>query len=125
MNNVVLTVSGNVGEDPELRITPSGKAIVRLRVAVDSRRQVCSGEWADGPTSWYTVIAWERLAERLAVGVAKGDRILVHGRLAQREYLTEAGERRSAWEITADDAGLSLRQIATDSTAAQAASAPA
>lgn len=110
MSNVRLTVSGNLGDDPDLRFTPAGKALVRMRVAVDARWQDGTGQWVNGPTDWYTVVAWEQLAERLAATVSKGDRVLVHGRLAQRAFQTESGERHTAWEITADDAGLSLRQ---------------
>jgi single-strand DNA-binding protein len=105
----MVTISGNLGDTPELAVTPNGKATTRLRVAVDSRHRTTEGQWVDGPTSWYTVIAWDRLAENVVEHARKGDRILVHGRLEQREWTTEAGESRTAWEITAEDLGLSFR----------------
>lgn len=109
MNSTPITVAGNLADEPELRFTPGGKASTRMRIAVNARYQDTAGTWVDGATSWHTVISWGPLAENLATSVRRGDRVLVHGRLDQREYATEAGERRSIWEITADEVGLSLR----------------
>jgi single-strand DNA-binding protein len=107
--STMITISGNLGDNPELTLTPNGKPTTRLRVAVDSRHRSAAGEWVDGPTSWYTVIAWDRLAENIVEHGRKGDRVLVHGRLEQREWTTDAGENRAVWEITAEDLGLSFR----------------
>src|SRR5882762_4187995 len=104
--STMITISGNPGERPELSLTPNGKATTRLRVAVDSRHRTAEGEWVDGPTSWHTVIAWDRLAEHTVENALKGDRVPGHGRLEQRDRTTEAGESRTAWEITAEDIGL-------------------
>jgi single-strand DNA-binding protein len=109
MNGTALTICGNLAETPALEASATGKATVRMRIAVDNRRRDPNGEWVDGTTSWYTVIAWETLAENLAANLNKGDRVIVHGRLEQREWTTEAGETRTVWELTAEDAGPSLR----------------
>lgn len=109
MNETTVTIAGNLGDDVDLRVTPNGKATARMRVAVTDRRQNRAGEWVDGATSWHTVIAWGRLAEHAAETLAKGTRVLVHGRLAQREWTGENGEKRSGWEITAEEIGPSLR----------------
>ncbi|MGQ0842802.1 MAG: single-stranded DNA-binding protein [Sporichthyaceae bacterium] len=109
MNSTHITIAGNCGDEPQLRFTTDGKATTRLRVAVTERFQNATGSWLDGPTSWHTVLAWGPLAEQVAETVCKGDRVLVCGRLAQREWTAEGGERRSAWEITAEDIGPSLR----------------
>ncbi|MGQ0844341.1 MAG: single-stranded DNA-binding protein [Sporichthyaceae bacterium] len=92
-----------------MSFTPNGKATARMRVAVTDRRRTPTGEWVDGDTSWHTVIAWGKLAEHAAETLTKGQRVIVHGRLAQREWATEDGEKRTAWEITADEIGTSLR----------------
>lgn len=116
--SAAITIYGNLAEAPKLATTTSGKATVRMRVAVDSRHRDAAGEWVDGQTSWYTVIAWDRLAENLADVAGKGDRLIVTGRLEEREWTTDAGEKRSVWELTAEDAGLSLRMPARGGIAA-------
>jgi single-strand DNA-binding protein len=123
--STMITISGNLGDTPELSLTPNGKATTRLRVAVDSRHRTPAGDWVDGTTSWYTVIAWDRLAENVVEHGMKGDRVLVHGRLEQRDWTTEAGEPRTAWEITAEDIGLSLRLAVVRPAAADTLAAPA
>lgn len=112
MNHTPITIAGNLGADPELRFNTAGKAIARVRVAVTDRYRDESGEWVNGPTSWFNVVAWGRLAEN-AASLIKGDPALITGRLAQRDYETEQGEKRTAWEITADDIALSLRHHPT------------
>jgi single-stranded DNA-binding protein len=72
----------------------------------------------------YTVIAWDRLAENVVENALKGDRVVVHGRLEQRDWTTDAGETRTAWEITAEDIGLSLRLSPSRSGAGETAKAP-
>lgn len=109
MNSTPITIAGNLTGEPELRFTPGGKASVRMRMAVNSRYQDITGAWVEGATSWHSVVAWGPFAEYIANSLTKGERVVVHGRLEQREYATEAGERRTAWEITADEVGLSLR----------------
>jgi single-strand DNA-binding protein len=119
MNATIVTFAGHVADSPELRFTPNGRAVAKARVAVNERYQNGAGDWVDGATSWYTVIAWGQLGEHLAESVAKGDRVLVHGRLAQRPYETEAGEKRTAWDVTADEIGLSLRHTAAETAKAR------
>ncbi len=109
MNTTPITIAGNAADIPELRFTPAGKATARLRVAVTSRYQDSTGAWTDGATSWHTVILWGTAAENAVESIAKGDRVIVHGRLEQRDYQTEAGDRRTTWEITAEEIGVSLR----------------
>jgi single-strand DNA-binding protein len=123
MNATVVTFAGHLADAPELRFTPNGRAVAKVRVAVNERYQNSTGDWVDGNTSWYTVQAWGALAEHLAESVGKGDRVLVHGRLGQRPYETETGEKRHAWEVTAEEIGLSLRHTSAESTKARTAGA--
>ena len=123
MNTTVITFAGCLADVPELRFTPSGRPVAKVRVAVNSRYQNGDGAWVDGATSWHTVQAWGALAEHLADSVRKGDRVLVHGRLEQRQYLAETGETRTSWEVTAEEIGLSLRHTSAETAKARAASA--
>jgi single-strand DNA-binding protein len=106
MDNTV-TVSGNLTREPELRYTPTGRAVCNLGVAVNRRYQV-NGEWQE-QVSFIDVTAWADLAEHLASCLTKGARVVVTGRLEQRSWETDEGEKRSKTEIVADDVGASLR----------------
>ncbi len=102
-----ITVVGNVTRDPELRYTQSGKATVNVGIAVNRRYQV-NGEWQD-QTSYFNIVAWGQLGENVASSLTKGMRVVVSGRLEQREYQNREGEKRSTIEINADEVGPSLR----------------
>ena len=103
------TVTGNLTREPEIRYTREGHASVLLGVAVDRRWQDReTKEWEEA-TSFFDVICWRELAENAAVSLAKGMRVMVTGRLEQRTWETDQGERRSKVEIVADEIGPSLR----------------
>jgi single-strand DNA-binding protein len=104
-NNVTLV--GNLVEDPELRFTPSGVAMVKIRFAVNRRYQK-DGEWQE-ETSFFGGTAWRDMAENVAESLQKGSRIIVTGSLEQRSWETQEGDKRSVVEIRIDDLGPSLR----------------
>ena len=104
-----ITISGNMTRDPEMRYTPSGVSKVSFGVAVNrSWRNQQTQEW-DEQTSFFNVVAWRQLAENVGASLAKGSRVVVTGRLEQRSWETEQGEKRSIVEIVADDVSASLR----------------
>jgi single-strand DNA-binding protein len=106
----VITLNGNLVDDPELRFTSSGAAVASFRVASTPRtydRQ--SGEWKDGESLFLTCSAWRQLGENVAESLQKGMRVIVQGRLRQRSYETREGEKRTVFEIDVDDVGPSLR----------------
>lgn len=102
-----VTLVGNLTRDPDLRYTTSGRGVVSFGLAVNRRYQT-NGEWQE-ETSFFNVVAWGDLGENIAASVEKGARVFVTGRLAQRQYDTKEGEKKSIVEIIADDAGPSLR----------------
>ena len=106
MDNSV-TVSGNLTRDPELRYTPTGRAVCNMGVAVNRRYQQ-NGEWVE-QVSFIDVTCWADLAEHVASGLTKGTRVLVTGRLEQRSWDSPEGEKRSKTEIVAEDIGASMR----------------
>jgi single-strand DNA-binding protein len=106
-NNV--TIVGNVTRDPELRFTPSGMAVATFGVAVNRRWQNRqTNEWEEA-VSFFDVTCWQQLAENVSESVTKGVRVVVDGRLDQRSWETQDGEKRSKVEIVADEVGPSLR----------------
>jgi single-strand DNA-binding protein len=105
-NQVVLT--GNLVEDPEVRVTPSGATVANFRLAVTPR--VRDGEqWRDGETSFFRCNVWRQQAENLAESVGKGARVIVIGRLRTRSWETPEGDKRSVVEVEADEVACSLK----------------
>jgi single-strand DNA-binding protein len=93
-----MMIIGNLGADPELRYTPSGKAVTNLRVAVNSNRRGADGEWVE-ETLWLRVEVWDQAAERAAEQLRKGNRIFAEGQLRAREYEASDGQRRTSLEL--------------------------
>src|SRR5690606_10860744 len=108
--DTVITMVGNLVEDPNLRFTPSGQAVASFRLASTPRyfdRQ--SGEWKDGEALFLTCNVWRQAAENVAETLQRGMRVIVQGRLKQRSYETREGEKRTVFEIEVDEVGPSLR----------------
>jgi single-strand DNA-binding protein len=108
MNDTTITITGNLVDEPELRFTPAGTAVARFRVASTPRYQQ-NGQWKDGDTLFLTCNAWRQLAENTAESLQKGMRVIVTGRLRQRAYETTEGEKRTVYEVEADEVAASLR----------------
>lgn len=105
-NNV--TLIGNLVDDPELRFTPSGIALAKLRFAVNRSWKDKNDEWQE-QTSFFTGTVWREQAESVAESLQKGTRVIVTGRLEQRTWENDQGENRSVVEIQIDEVGPSLR----------------
>jgi len=101
LNRVVIT--GNLTKDPELRSTPGGTPVCKLRVAVNSRRKDgATGEWVDKP-NYFDVTVWGAQGENCATYLSKGRPVAVDGRLDWREWEAQDGSgKRQAVEIIAD-----------------------
>jgi single-strand DNA-binding protein len=105
-----ITVVGNLVADPELRFTPSGQPVATFRVASTPRfRDNASGEWKDGDSLFLSCNVWRQAAENVAESLQRGMRVIVTGRLRQRNYETKEGEKRTVYEVEVDDVGPSLR----------------
>jgi len=105
-----ITVVGNLVADPELRFTPSGQPVATFRVASTPRmRDAASGEWKDGDSLFLTCNVWRQAAENVAESLQRGMRVIVTGRLKQRNYETKEGEKRTVYEVEVDDVGPSLK----------------
>ena len=93
-----MMIIGNLGADPELRYTPSGKAVTNLRVAGNSNRRGPDGAWVE-ETRWLRVEVWDQAAERVAEQLRKGNRIYAEGELRAREYDGNDGQKRTSLEL--------------------------
>ena len=113
-DETVITIIGNLTNDPELRFTPSGAAVANFTVASTPRtfeRQ--SNEWKDGETLFMRCSVWRDAAENVAESLVRGTRVIVSGRLRSRSYETKEGEKRTVVELEVDEVGPSLRYATT------------
>ncbi|MCB9182539.1 MAG: single-stranded DNA-binding protein [Flavobacteriales bacterium] len=101
MKNKVQLV-GHIGQDPDMRTVGNGKQMLRLSVATNERFRAAEGEWKED-TQWHPVVAWGKLAERLAAQVRKGSGLVIEGRLVHRGYEAKDGTRRISTEILLTD----------------------
>jgi single-strand DNA-binding protein len=109
MADNTVTVIGNLTREPELRFTNTGQAQASMGLAVNRRWQNRqSGDWEER-TSFFNIVAWGDLAENVAHSLPKGCRVIVTGRLEQRSWETQEGEKRSTIEVVADEIAPSLR----------------
>jgi single-strand DNA-binding protein len=105
-----ITIVGNLVDDPELRFTPNGQAVAKFRIASTPRfLDKQSNEWKDGESLFLSCNVWRQAAENVAESLQRGMRVIVQGRLKQRSYETREGEKRTVYEIEADEVGPSLK----------------
>ncbi|MCW2872003.1 single-stranded DNA-binding protein [Actinacidiphila oryziradicis] len=105
----VITVVGNLVDDPELRFTPSGAAVAKFRVASTPRifdKQ--TNEWKDGDGLFLTCSVWRQAAENVAESLQRGMRVIVQGRLKQRSYEDREGVKRTVYELDVEEVGPAL-----------------
>jgi len=119
-----IQIIGNLGRDPELRYTPSGRPVTTFSVAVNqSSKNQQTGEWVEA-TDWFRVSVWGDRAERAAENLRKGSRVFVDGRFRTREYETNDGRKGLSLDVSADTVlGLDKREAA-EGTFAGAPGAP-
>ncbi len=109
MTDNTCTIIGNLTRDPEIRYTPSGATVATFGVAVNRRwRNRQTNEWEE-QVSFFDVKCWSQMAENVAESIHRGTRVIVTGRLEQRSWETDNGEKRSKVEIIADEIAPSLR----------------
>jgi single-strand DNA-binding protein len=105
-----ITVVGNLTDRPEMRYTQQGRPVANFSVASTPRRfDKGSGQWVDGTTAFHRCTVWGRDAENLVESAGKGDRVIVVGRLEQREFTDREGQDRRAWEIQVDEVAISTK----------------
>lgn len=103
----MVTLTGNLTRDPELRFTTGGRGVASFGLAVNRRWQK-NGEWQE-EVSFFNIVCWGDMAENVATSLTKGSRAICAGRLVQRSWETETGDKRSVVELVCDEVGPSLR----------------
>jgi single-strand DNA-binding protein len=106
----VITVVGNLTDDPELRFTPSGAAVANFTIASTPRTMDSqTNEWKDGDALFLRCSIWRQAAENVAESLTRGMRVIASGRLRQRSYETKEGEKRTVVELDVEEIGPSLK----------------
>lgn len=101
----IVIVEGNLGADPEMRITPNGVITTTFPLANTPRFQK-DGTWQDGDTTWFRCISWNKQAEAIAEQLHKGMTVQVQGRLVNRKFTDKEGNERYSLEINVDTIGV-------------------
>ena len=108
-----LTILGNLVRDPELRFTPSGKAVANMTVAENHRRKTTAGDWEDTEPTYWPVTVWGEHAEHLTESLTAGARVVVIGRTGTHVWTPAEGERagqeQRRVEVVAEEVAPSLR----------------
>jgi len=113
----VITLVGNLVDDPELRFTPSGAAVAKFRIASTPRvYDRDTSEWRDGDSLFLTCSVWRQAAENAAESLQRGTRVIVQGRLKQRSYDDREGVKRTVYELDVDELGVSLKNASAKVT---------
>ena len=109
-NETTITIVGNLTDNPDLRFTPSGAALVKFTVASTPRLyDQNTNQWRDGEPLFMTCSAWRDMAENIAESLTKGARVVVTGRLRLSRWETPEGEKRQAFQLDVEDVGASLK----------------
>lgn len=119
-NETIITLVGNLTNDPEVRFTPSGSAVANFTIASTPRTfDKQSNDYKDGETLFLRCSAWREAAENVAESLTKGTRVVAQGRLKSRSYETKEGEKRTVMELEVDEIGPSLRYASAKVTRTQ------
>jgi single-strand DNA-binding protein len=105
-----ITVKGNVGQDPEFKVSKSGTQVCSFSLAYTPRKKQGT-EWIDGETMWFRVVQFGEKAEIAADSLAKGDSVMVTGTLKQSTFTDKEGNQRTGLEIMADEVGIVPRPV--------------
>ncbi|MGH2697574.1 MAG: single-stranded DNA-binding protein [Actinomycetota bacterium] len=115
----VVTLVGNITDEPELRFTPGGAAVANFTVAVNRRFRNQDGSWDDRLDGFFRCSCWRDMAENVSESLHKGSRVIVTGRLQQRSWDDNDGNKRSTIEVQVDEVGPSLRWATAQITKAR------
>jgi single-strand DNA-binding protein len=122
----VITLVGNLVDDPELHVTSTGSTVAKFRVASTPRYlDHRTNEWRDGDSTFLACSVWRQAAENVGESLHRGMRVIVVGRLKQRSYQNAKGEKVTVCEVEVDEVGPSLRYVTARVTKNVRVSVPA
>lgn len=118
--DTVISVVGNLTDDPTLSFTPSGVAVSNFTIASTPRKfDKNADKWVDEPALFMRCSLWRQAAENVAESLVRGTRVIAMGRLVQRSYETKEGEKRTVVELQVDEVGPSTKYATVKVTKAE------
>jgi single-strand DNA-binding protein len=109
--STTVTLTGNLGSDPELRFTAKGTAVASFSMVTSKPVKGEDGKWRDEEETWWRVTAWDTLGQNCVDTLQKGDTVIVHGRAFLESYETKEGQSRSMLKVQAYTVGVSLKRV--------------
>jgi single-strand DNA-binding protein len=101
----IITVIGNLGSDPELRVTSSGATVASFSLA-NTPRVKKDNDWQDGETIWFRCFVWGRDATGASTELRKGNRAIINGKFSVNTFIDKEGNERKSLEINVDSFGI-------------------
>jgi single-strand DNA-binding protein len=119
MSNPNIVISGRIGTDIESRKMPDGTNKAKFRVITSDRKKNSLGEWEDANTSGWTVVAWDKLAERAIKHLSKGDPVTVQGQIKEVSWLDQEGNKKRSTETRASEISINLYALKTENSTSE------
>jgi single-strand DNA-binding protein len=114
MSNPNIVLSGRIGTDIEARKMPDGTQKAKFRVITSDRKKNSLGEWEDANTSGWTVVAWDKLAERAIKHLSKGDPVTVQGQIKEVSWMDQEGNKKRSTETRASEISINLYALKSE-----------
>jgi single-strand DNA-binding protein len=114
MSNPNIVISGRIGTDIDSRKMPDGTYKAKFRVITSDRKKNSLGEWEDANTSGWTIVAWDRLAERVIKHLSKGDPITVQGQIKEVSWMDQEGNKKKSTETRASEISINLYALKSE-----------
>jgi len=114
MSNPNIVISGRIGTDIEARKMPDGTNKAKFRVITSDRKKNSLGEWEDANTSGWTIVAWDKLAERAIKHLSKGDPVTVQGQIKEVSWLDQEGNKKRSTETRASEISINLYALKSE-----------
>jgi single-strand DNA-binding protein len=111
MSNPNVVIVGRVGTEIDVKKMPSGTNMAKFRVITSDRKKNENGEWEDVNTSGWTVVAWDKLANKVINNVSKGDAVIVQGSMKEVSWVDAEGNKRKSTETRASEIAINLYSI--------------
>jgi single-strand DNA-binding protein len=114
MSNPNIVISGRIGTDVESRKMPDGTHKAKFRVITSDRKKNSLGEWEDSNTSGWTIVAWDKLAEKAIKNLSKGDPVTIQGQIKEVSWIDQEGNKKRSTETRASEISINIYALKSE-----------